>query len=66
MNEILDLASVMLAAYIITLGFGLVVAKQKGASAVHKYWMKTIGGLCSFILRTIGDLFYWIAKSIRR
>jgi hypothetical protein len=65
MNDLMDLAAVVIIAYVITIGFGLIVGQQKGASTVHKYWMKTIGGIFSFVFRTIGDLFYWIAKSIK-
>lgn len=66
MQEAIILMQYAGAAYVMSIGFGMIVAQARGAKAAHRFWVKLLFGMVSFVLRMFGDLFYWLAKGMRR
>lgn len=64
-NDLYDFLALALISYFITIGFGLVVAQARDAKAVHRFWTKLVTGSIAFVLKTIGDIFHWLAKGVR-
>lgn len=52
--------------YGMSIGFGMVVAQARGVRVAHRLWIRATLGTIAFVLRTIGDLLYWIAKLVRK
>jgi len=58
--------TLLLTAYFMSIGFGLIVAQARGFKAVNRFWVKLFFGTAAWGLRTIGDLLHWAAKAVRR
>lgn len=54
----------ILAGYLLTLGFGLVLGQKRGLQQVNRFWLKLGRGLLRKTLKMIGDLFRWAAKQV--
>ena len=66
MHEAIFFTQYVGVAYVMSIGFGMIVAQSRGAKAAHRFWVKLLFGMVSFVLRTFGDLLYWLAKGMRR
>jgi hypothetical protein len=53
-------------AYVLSIGFGMVLGQARGAKKAHQVWVKMIRGLFSFVLHTGGDFLHWVEKAIKR
>ena len=56
----------VIAAYVISMGFGMVVGQKRGALAVHRFWMKAVVGISRWLLRTVGDLCHWAGSKPKK
>ncbi len=54
----------ILAGYLLTLGFGLIMGHKKGAQAVNRFWMKLGRGIIRKTLKMISNFFRWAAKQV--
>ncbi len=52
----------VLVAYIISISFGMVVAKGRGVAAVNRFWVRSIRSLVRGIFRLASRFFGWIAS----
>lgn len=51
-----------LAAYIITIGFGMIVGQGRGAQAVNRFWVRSIRSIFRGIFRLIARFINWVAS----
>jgi hypothetical protein len=52
----------ILVAYIISIGFGMIVAQGRGVAAVNRFWVRSIRSVARGIFRLISRIFGWIAS----
>ncbi len=66
MNEFFGtLLPLIFVGYIISIGFGVVVAQKRGATAVNRFWVRTLRRATSGLLRFISWAFSELAKLTR-
>ncbi len=66
MAEVLVLFQLLLVAYIVSLGFGVLLNGPRGAGAVTRWWGGAIGTIIGGAFRLLGDLLHFIGDRIRR
>ena len=60
------LFSLVLTAYIMSLGLGLLIGGSKGLSKANGYWVKAVTRFLAWGLRSLGDLLHYAARKTRR
>lgn len=63
MEQVLPL---LLMAYLLPIGFGLIVNGPRGAWFVHRLWVRAISGILGWVLEQIGDGLKALSRKIRR
>ena len=48
--------------YIVSAGFGMVVAQRRGFEAVNRFWLRTIRGAIRGLLRLSARFLRWLAS----
>jgi hypothetical protein len=53
---------IIIVAYIVSVGFGMVVAQNRGVNAVNRFWMRSIRSIARGAFRLLSRFFNWIAS----
>lgn len=62
----MEILSLLLATYIISVGFGIMVKGQRGLKWVNRLWLRAITGTIGWMLDQIGNIFKAVGKKVRR
>lgn len=49
-------------AYLISIGFGMIVDQGRGVQAVNRFWVRSIRGVFRFILRQLARFINWLSR----
>jgi len=55
----------ILVAYLVSAGFGMLVAQNRGFQAVNRFWLRSFKVVIRFALRRIGRFFTWLASLVK-
>lgn len=49
-------------AYLISVGFGMIVAQGRGVQAVNRFWVRSIRAVFRFILQQLARFINWLSR----
>lgn len=66
MGAMIIFAQLVGVAYVMSIGFGMIISQAQGVKFAHRVWVKFMCKTVAFVCSTIGDIFLWLAKTLRR
>ena len=62
MNFVSQFLQLAMVVYVISIGFGMIVAQGRGVGAVNRFWMRSIRSIIRGAFRLIARFFNWVAS----
>ena len=56
---------IVLVAYCVSAGVGIIWAQDRGFQAVNSFWLRSAKAIVRFALRRIGRFFTWLASLVK-